>query len=179
MVGKERQRRLNIDVRPARAGDARAIADIYGHYVLYGTATFDTEPPSVPVWAQKIEAITGRDWPFLVAEGADNNVLGYAFATQFRDRAAYVQTCENSLYVRHDCLGQGIGTALLDALLSTASTAFSQMIAVITEGQNASIALHVRLGFEHRGRLDKVGLKFGERLDTIYMQKALGNTIER
>ena len=85
-------------IRTAVPADAPAIAAIYEHHVLHGTASFDTVPPDVDAWRNKIAEITMRGWPFLVAE-ADDTVIGYAYATQFRDRPAYVETCENSIYL--------------------------------------------------------------------------------
>ena len=160
-------------VRAASADDAEAIAAIYTHHVLHGTATFDTEPPTPEFWCGKIGALAERGWPFLVAE-IDGDVAGYAFAAQFRDRAAYARTCENSIYVRPDATGRGIGTALIDALLDAAAArGFHEMIAVIGGGEPASVAAHAKAGFRHAGRMERVGEKFGRLLDTIYMQRSL------
>lgn len=138
----------------------------------HGTASFDSEGPSVSQWVEKIADIQAHGWPFLVAE--DGVVLGYAYATQFRDRPAYARTCENSIYVAPDATGQGIGSRLLGALTDSArDCGFEQMIAVIGGGEPASVALHARFGFVERGRMKDVGLKFGRRLDTVYMQRAL------
>lgn len=160
-------------IRPATFEDARAIAAIYAHHVLHGTASFDTEPRTDRETAERITDISSRGWPFLVAE-ADGEVLGYAYATQFRDRPAYAATCENSIYIRADCIGRGIGSMLLAQLLERAKAAgFRQMIAVIGGGEPASIALHASQGFVHAGRMRDVGHKFGRWLDTVYMQRTL------
>jgi len=101
-------------------------------------------------------------------------VLAYAYATQFRDRPAYAHTCENSIYVAPDAVGHGIGRRLLSALIEAARNAgFEQMIAVIGGGEPSSVALHSKLGFEERGRMKEVGIKFGRKLDTVYMQLSL------
>lgn len=161
-------------IRIARVSDAEAIASIYAHHVLNGTASFDTVPRSEADTAARIDSITGKGWPFIVAE-AEGEVLGYAYATQFRDRPAYRDTCENSIYVRADHIGCGIGRQLLRDLLERATNfGFRQMIAVIGGGEPASVALHASLGFTHAGRMTSVGQKFGRWLDTIYMQRALG-----
>jgi phosphinothricin acetyltransferase len=161
-------------IRPVRPDDAASIAAIYAHHVLHGTATFDTEPPEVAAWRDKIASIAARGWPFVVAE-RDGAVVGYAYATQFRDRPAYAETCENSIYLAPDQLGRGIGSRLLPALVEAARQAgFRQMIAVIGGGEPASVALHAKCGFVHAGRMIGVGRKFGRILDTIYMQRALG-----
>src|SRR4029079_17856283 len=98
----------------------------------------------------------------------------YAYATQFRDRPAYAWTCENSIYVRADRIGQGIGRPLLEALIEAARDAgFRQMIAVVGGGEPASVALHLRCGFREAGRMKTVGFKFGKWLDTVYMQRSL------
>jgi phosphinothricin acetyltransferase len=160
-------------IRPVRPDDAASIAAIYAHHVLHGTATFDTEPPEVAAWSEKIASIAARGWPFLVAE-QDGVVAGYAYATQFRDRPAYAETCENSIYLAPDHLGRGIGSRLLPALVAAAHQAgFRQMIAVIGGSEPASVALHAKFGFVHAGRMIGVGRKFGRILDTIYMQRAL------
>jgi L-amino acid N-acyltransferase YncA len=161
-------------IRPANTRDAAAAAAIYAHHVAHGTASFDTEPRSEAEMAAKIAECTARGWPFLVAE-AGGEVLGYAYATQFRDRPAYTSTCENSIYVHPNHVGQGVGTLLLGELVEAAERAgFRQMIAVVGGAEPASAALHAKAGFIEAGRMRSVGRKFGRWLDTLYMQKALG-----
>lgn len=161
-------------IRPADARDVAAIAAIYAEHVRVGTASFDTIPRSIADTEGKITEITARGWPFIVVE-RDGEILGYAYANQFRDRPAYSYACENSIYVRADCMGQGVGAALLRALVDAATAfGFRQMIAVIGGGEPASVALHAKLGFDHAGRMRSVGRKFGRWLDTVYMQRELG-----
>ena len=161
-------------VRPARPNDAAPIAAIYAHHVAHGTASFDTVPRNEAEMAAKIAECAGRGWPFLVAE-AGGELVGYAYATQFRDRPAYRSTCENSIYIHPDHVGRGVGTLLLGALLEAAERAgFRQMIAVVGGAEPASAALHARLGFVEAGRMRSVGRKFGRWLDTLYLQKSLG-----
>ena len=139
------------------------------------TASYDTEPRSAAATAQIIADHRASGWPFLVARDAAG-VLGYAYASQFRPRAAYAYACENSIYVHPDAIGRGIGQALLAALVTAATEAgFRQMVAVIGGGEPASIALHARAGFTHAGRLTGMGRKFGRWLDTVYMQRSLGD----
>lgn len=164
----------NVLIRPATPADAAAIGAIYAHHVLHGTATFDTDPPSVADWQAKIATITDRGWPFLVAILDEQMVAGYAYATQFRDRAAYAHSCENSIYIDPALVGRGIGKALLERLVAAATSAgFREMIAVIGGGEPASVALHARCGFRHAGRMEGVGFKFGRWLDTVYMQRSM------
>ena len=103
-------------------------------------------------------------------------MLGYAYASRFRDRAAYFATCENSIYVRQDALRRGVGRGLLIALAVAArDCGFREMIAVIGDGggNTASTGLHGASGFAEVGRLRRVGNKFGRWLDVVYMQRSL------
>jgi phosphinothricin acetyltransferase len=120
-------------------------------------------------------AVTGRGWSWLVAVDA-TGVTGYGYYQQIRDRSAYRFTAEDSIYVRDDVRGQGVGKALVVALVDAATQAgFRQMIAVIGDSENVgSIGVHTSLGFRKVGVLHATGLKFGRWLDTVYMQRALG-----
>ncbi len=162
-------------IRTAQPADAAALAEIYAHHVLHGTATFETEAPDSAEMGARLAKVLDAGAPWLLAEAADGEVLGYAYAAQFRDRPAYRMTCENSIYIRDECRGQGLGKALLAALLEAATAAgFRQMIAVIGGGEPGSVALHAALGFEHIGRVRSSGRKHGRWLDTVYMQLPLG-----
>lgn len=153
--------------------EAEAIAGIYARHVTSGTASYDFEPPSVDDTLSKIRRVTMSGWPFLVAE-ADGRLVGYAYATQFRDRAAYRFTCEDSIYVHPDMMGRGIGRALLEALIERSEACgFGTMVAVIGGAEPASISLHAKCGFAEVGRLKAVGFKFGRWLDSVYMQRGL------
>jgi L-amino acid N-acyltransferase YncA len=166
-------------IRDVRSSDAEAICAIYAHHVLHGTASYDYEPPSAADTLAKIERIAAAGWPFIVAE-VDGELAGYAYATQFRDRAAYRFTCENSIYVHPDWMGRGIGKALLDALIDRAAAyGFRQMVAVIGGGEPASVALHAACGFREVGRLSAVGWKNERWLDSVYMQREIPSAGER
>lgn len=163
----------SLIVRDATADDAAAVATIYAHHVLHGTASFEVEPPTPAFWKIKIGELTARGWPFLLATQA-SEVIGYAYATQFRNRTAYARTCENSVYVRHDVVGKGVGNQLMNVLIERAKQAgFREIIAVIGGGEPASVALHAKCGFRHAGRMERVGEKFGRLLDTVYMQYSI------
>ncbi|MFZ4687672.1 MAG: GNAT family N-acetyltransferase [Polymorphobacter sp.] len=162
-------------IRRAVVADAAGIAAVYAPHVLTGTASFETEAPDTAEIAARLARVLDKGWPWLVWE-ADGAVLGYAYASQFRDRAAYAHTCENSIYVAADAARQGVGRALLLALFAAARDAgFREMIAVIGDGSgnHASTGLHRACGFAEAGRLTNVGLKFGRRLDVVYMQRSL------
>ena len=162
-------------IEPATPADARAIASIYAHHVARGTATYDVEPRSVVATAALISEHQAKGWPFLTARAPDGGVAGYAYASQFRPRAAYAWACEDSIYVAPSQQGCGVGRMLLDTLLTAAAEAgFRTMVAVIGGGEPASVALHAACGFAHAGRLTGMGWKHGRWLDTVYMQRALG-----
>ena len=162
-------------IRRATPADAAAIAAIYAPEVLGGTATFEYEAPGAADMAARLARVTAAGWPWLVAERG-GAIAGYAYAAQFRDRPAYAQACENSVYVAAGAQRSGVGKALLLALGDAAKAAgFREMIAVIGDGagNHASIGLHGACGFTEAGRLHRVGLKFGRWLDVVYMQKSL------
>ncbi len=164
---------MDVTVRDADERDAEAVQAIYAHHVLHGTASYDTEPPSVDFIGGKIRGVLAAGWPYLGAD-VDGQIAGYAYATQFRDRAAYQYTCENSIYVDPDRTGQGIGKALLRELMDgSAAAGFRTMIAVIGGAEPASVRLHLSCGFAEVGRLRAVGFKFGRWLDSVYMQRSL------
>jgi L-amino acid N-acyltransferase YncA len=160
-------------IRDASQSDAEAIAAIYGHHVLHGTASYDVDPPAPAAFSDKIRTVAEAGWPFLIGE-MDGEIAGYAYATQFRDRAAYRYTAEDSIYVHPERMGAGVGKALLEALLErSAECGFRTMVAVIGGAEPASIALHAKCGFVEVGRLTGVGFKFGRWLDSVYMQRRL------
>lgn len=162
-------------IAAATSADAPAIARIYAHHVLHGSATFETEPPDAPEIAARMARVEAARGPWLIARDPAGEALGYAYAGPFHAREAYRFTCENSIYVRHDRLGQGVGGRLLAALIPAAEAGgFRQMIALIAGTEPASLALHARFGFAEAGRLAAVGWKHGRWIDVLYLQRALG-----
>ena len=161
---------MDLTIRDAAESDAEAIAAIYAHHVLHGTASYDVDPPPAESHRDKIRRIAAAGWPFLVAE-IEGALAGYAYVTQFRDRAAYRFTAENSIYVHPEHKRRGVGKALLATLLDRSSIyGFRTVIAVIGGAEPASIALHAALGFREAGRLNAVGWKQERWLDSVYMQ---------
>jgi L-amino acid N-acyltransferase YncA len=165
----------DVSLRPATAADAAALAALYAPHVASGTATFELEPPDASEMERRWREVAGRGLPYLVAV-YDSEVLGYAYAAPYRPRAAYRFTLEDSIYLRDDARGKGIGRALLTALIDACERfGARQMIAVIGDSGNAaSIGVHAALGFRHVGVLGSVGNKFSRWLDVVLMQRALG-----
>lgn len=162
-------------VRTSRPEDLPAITAIYAHHVLHGLASFELSPPDVHEIARRRAEVLARGLPYLVAE-AGGQLAGYAYAAPYRERPAYRFALEDSVYVHPDYVGRGIGRALLDALIETcAGAGYRQLIAVIGDSGNAgSIGLHAACGFVRAGLLPSVGFKFGRWVDSVLMQKELG-----
>jgi L-amino acid N-acyltransferase YncA len=164
-----------MDLRDATPADLSAISAIYAHHVRHGSGTFEEEPPAEAEMARRIAAVQDKGWPWLVAE-EDGLILGFAYLSQFRPRSAYRFAGEDSVYVRNDIRGQGVGKALVAALLRRAEECgFRQVFAVIGDSENVgSIGLHVSLGFRQVGVMRSAGAKFGRWLDVVTMQRAIG-----
>ncbi len=164
-----------MQIRAATEADIPEIQSIYAHHVLTGAGTFEEVPPSVEEMADRISKVLERGWSWLVATDA-SGVLGYAYYTQFRDRSAYRYCAEDSVYVREDVRGQGVGKALVARLIDDATAAgMRQMIAVIGDSENTgSIGVHASLGFQMVGTMRAAGIKFGRWLDVVTMQRPLG-----
>ncbi len=164
-----------MNIRPATIADVPEIQSIYAHHVLHGAGTFEEIPPSVEEMQSRYQSIVARGWSYLAAID-ETGVLGYGYFTQIRERSAYRFTAEDSIYVREDVRGQGVGKALVGQLLTEATAfGFRQMVAVIGDSENVgSIGVHASLGFTRVGLLRSSGLKFGRWIDTVYMQRALG-----
>lgn len=164
-----------VSVREAAEADMQAVQAIYTHHVLHGLATFEEVPPTTEELLRRRASVRQAGLPYLVAESA-GAIVGYSYATAYRSRAAYRYTIEDSVYVQDGLHAQGIGTALLTALIERCETGpWRQMLAVIGDSGNAgSIALHRRLGFQPGVTLVAVGFKLGRWVDTVLMQRALG-----
>ena len=162
-------------LRDARESDMPAVQAIYAHHVIHGTASFELEPPTLEQMLQRRADICANGLPYIVAERG-GEVVGYGYATLYRPRPAYRFTVEDSVYVREGMAGFGIGHALLAAVIQHCTDdGRRQMVAIIGNSENvASIRLHTRLGFRQVGVFESVGFKHGRWLDTVIMQRELG-----
>ena len=164
-----------MQLRPAAPEDLPAIHAIYAHHVRHGLASFEEEPPSLEELRRRYYEITARGQPYLVADfgGA---IAGYGYCSFYRTRSAYRYALEDSVYVRPDVEGRGVGTALLSELIRRCEAlGYRQLIAVIGDSAHAaSIGLHASQGFQRVGTLRSVGFKFGRWVDSVIMQRPLG-----
>jgi L-amino acid N-acyltransferase YncA len=166
----------DLIVRASTEADVARCAEIYGHHVRYGTASFEVDPPNLAEMKKRRGGVLDAGLPHLVAE-RDGRILGYAYAGNWRPRPAYEYSVEDSIYVDQDAIRQGVGRALLPALIEQCTALGKrQMVAVIGDSaQTPSIQLHAACGFEMVGTLKGIGFKFGRWLDTVLMQLPLGS----
>lgn len=154
-----------IKIRRACRGDLQALLDIYNYEVKYGVATFDLQPKSLEQWGQWFDAHNVDNHPLLTAE-LEGHTAGYASLSAYREKEAYRSTTELSVYIAPEDRRKGVATALMEEILRQAreDERTHAVISVITAGNEASIRLHERFGFEFCGRIPEVGMKFGRYL---------------
>ena len=163
-----------MQIRTATPADAQAIADIYAPIVLETAISFESTPPTADEMAGRI-AQTLQSHPWLVAVEADR-ILGYAYASQFRARAAYRWTCEVSAYVATGIRRGGTGRALYERLLDCVRRQnFHTALAIVTLPNAASIGFHESFGFEPAGVLKEVGFKFAAWHNVATLRLALSD----
>jgi L-amino acid N-acyltransferase YncA len=169
-------KQMSLAIRDAATQDIPAITAIYRESVVNGTASYEIEAPDEAEMAARFGNIVGSGYPYLAAVNERNELLGYAYAGAFRTRPAYRWLVEDSIYLAPEARGRGVGKALLASLLDQATLlGFRQMIAVIGGAHPASVALHAAAGFSQIGLLTGAGYKHGRWLDTMLMQKSLGD----
>ena len=164
-----------LTFRPATVADAPVLVDIYNHYVTTSTVTFDLDPWTVSDMEHKLETVAKLSMPFIVVE-IEGDIVGYGYLSTWRDKCAYETTMENTLYLREDSRGLGIGRPLLDELVRLGAEAgVREIIAVISASTDAvpSIRLHEKAGFTRVGEMPNVGRKFDEWLGVVMLQKSL------
>ena len=168
--------RQPLVLRDSTAADVPACAEVYREAVRNGTGTFELDEPDDAEMGRRRDAILAQGLPWLVAERG-GQLLGYAYANQFRPRRAYRFCVEDSIYLAPAARGQGAGRLLLAELVARCERlGIRQMLAVIGDSGNAaSIGLHAAFGFTHVGTLTAVGRKFDRWLDVVLMQRALGD----
>lgn len=162
-------------IRPATAADLPNIREIYNHYVLNSSVTFDEKPLTLLALGKKFAASEKLAMPYLVAENPRGNLLGVAWVFPWQGNTAARRVVELSIYLGPAATGKGLGKALLEKLLDAAKdSGIREVIAVIADrGADASIQMHKKFGFKEIGRMGKVGYKFDRWLGTVMLQKRL------
>lgn len=163
-----------IRIRAATPDDAAQIAAIFAPFVAASAISFETEPPTTQQMRARITASKGF-YPWLVATSEDEDaILGYAFATSFRDRPAYRYVVETAIYIAGDIKRKAVGRLLYEALVDTLRAQdFTQAISGISLPDDALISLHESLGFRRAGVYRAVGYKHGEWRDVGFWQLEL------
>ncbi len=164
-----------MNIQNVSTPDLAEIQSIYAHHVLHGAGTFEEVPPSIEQMSDRHAAgiAAGFDW---VVARDPTGVLGYGYYGHFRARSAYDWTVEDSVYVREDVRGQGVGKSLVARILHLAEAkGYRQMLALIGDSDNiGSIGMHLSLGFTRAGVMRACGVKFGQWRDVVIMQRPLG-----
>jgi L-amino acid N-acyltransferase YncA len=166
---------FSYTIRAAVVADIPDVREIYNHYVMNSTVTFDEKAMTLAEMRRKFAHVTKLKMPFLVAENPRGQILGYAYVYPWKEKAAYRFTVENSIYLGPASTGKGLGKALLARLLEESKAAgIKEVIDVIADkGADASIQMHKNFGFKDIGHMGKVGYKFDRWLGTVLMQKSL------
>ena len=155
----------NFVIRDVKASDAAAITRIYNPYILDTVITFEENPITAEEIESRITTILNLGYPYIVAE-QEGQVIGYAYAGQWRTRAAYKHTVETSIYLEQTLRGQGLGKILYKDLLKRLKELDVHVVlGGITLPNPVSVALHEKLGFKEVAHFKEVGYKFGRWLD--------------
>lgn len=164
----------NFEIRPSTSDDLTAITEIYGKSVETGLGSFEYSAPDILEMTSRRNTVLEQQLPYIVAE-QNGTVLGFAYASPYRVRAAYRFSVEDSVYVRADVHRQGLGKALLSKIIEDCqSLEKKQMIAVIGDSKNkGSISLHTSMGFRLVGILESIGYKHNQWVDAVILQKNL------
>lgn len=164
----------NITIRPVTLADAEELLEIYAPYVTETSITFEYEVPSLEEFRERIEHILER-YPYLAAVDAAGRIVGYAYASAFKSRAAYAWSVETSIYVAKDCRGRHIGSMLYEALeCALKKQNVINACACISASHEESIFFHKKCGYQLVATFHKSGYKSGTWHDMIWMEKFLG-----
>lgn len=156
-------------VRPIMQSDAEAITEIYNHYIKETAITFEVEPITAEEMASRIREIS-TNFPYFVYE-EKGKVLGYCYAHLWKQRAAYSKTLETTIYLDKDAIGRGMGSLMVKHLIELCrEQGYHALIACITEGNEASVRMHEKLGFKQVSEFKEVGRKFGQWLGVVDLE---------
>lgn len=161
-------------VRPVNVDDAVAISAIYNHYIQTSVITFEEQPVTEDVMAQRIADVQSYKLPWLVYE-QDGMLQGYAYATRWKPRSAYRYSVEITVYTAPGASGRGVGSALYAQLFDALrECGVHAAVGGIALPNAASIALHEKFGMKKIGEFKEIGFKQGQWLNVGYWQIVLG-----
>jgi phosphinothricin acetyltransferase len=161
-------------IRSVKHSDASKLVDIYNYYVANSIATFETETISPERMISRIKGIEKNSLPWLVIEDQSESILGYAYASKWKERDAYRHSVEITVYLDHNLSAQGLGSQLYTALFyQLNSLAIHAAIAGVSLPNEASVALHEKFGMKKVAHFSEVGKKFGNWIDVGYWQVVL------
>lgn len=160
-------------LRPATVADAAAIAAIYNHYIVNTVVTFEEETVTTEEMARRITETLAAGQPWFVWEEA-GRVLGYAYAGKWKSRCSYRFSVEATVYLEHTATGRGLGTKLYTAVIDKfRNTSIHAIIGGVALPNEASVALHEKLGFVKVAHFKEVGWKFDQWIDVGYWELIL------
>lgn len=163
-------------IRPVTKADAAEICDIYNHYIDHTVISFEYERVSIETMQQRIENTTTK-YPWFVYE-EQSQIIAYAYANLWKEREAYKHVLETTVYASHKMITKGVGTKLYQALFDwideyQSTTQIKSLMGVIALPNDASVALHKKMGFVEAGYFKEVGYKFDQWIDVAFYQKFL------
>lgn len=165
---------MSIKLRLASAGDAPQVLDIYAPYIRETAITFELEVPELDAFARRLAGISSR-YPYIVAEES-GGIMGYAYAAEQHERAAYQWNASLSVYLAPEARGRGLGTRLYRALMELlAQLGYRNFYGLVTLPNEASMKLHRKMGFSELCVLRRTGYKFGKWHDVAWVEKAAGS----
>jgi len=165
----------SFTIRPATINDCEAIREIYNFYVSESLISFEEQPTAISYWHDKFRVLKDLGLPFIVVTSESSELLGFAYLAPWREKSAYKTTAENSIYLKQNATGNGLGARLLGELLRLGKEAgIKEVVAVISDsGAETSIQMHKKFGFRKMGHLPRVGYKLNSWLGVNLMQKSL------
>jgi L-amino acid N-acyltransferase YncA len=162
-----------MEIRPAKINDALSISEIYNYYVANSVISFEEEAVSESEMQHRISEVNSSSLPWLVADN-NSEILGYAYATRWKARAAYRYSVEITIYLHNKFTGKGLGSKLYASLFEALQdVGVNVVIGGVALPNPASVALHEKFGLEKVAHFKKVGFKFGKWVDVAYWQKEL------
>jgi L-amino acid N-acyltransferase YncA len=168
----------NIKIRLASIEDAEQLCDIYKHYVDFTIVSFEYSSPCIEEMQNRILSIC-KQYPWIVAE-KKGKIIGYAYASKYKEREAYNWACESSVYIKKEYQDGGLGKKLYSELFKILKgQGYIVVLACISLPNEQSINFHKKMGFTEIGIKKKVGVKFDKLIDVIWLQLQLNQEIQR